>query len=396
MRIMMIHHYGGIGGGTISCLDICKMLCEEGNEVYLAIPNACEYVKKECDRYKIKIVNISWEPIKIDYHSASSGMGKAIIKHVFSLRFKKAWEEFIRGISPDLVILNSVVQAPMVKIVKRMRVKCYLFVRETIHGKRKNILNGIIANYLEQADLVFFLTEFDKMSWRLIHKEKCVVLPDIVNPGMFVSDKSYEIVVKEKVVLYLGGINKEKGALDLLESFKSVYQHMTNVSLIILGSVGERFTDEGWLFKLIHYKAVKCVMRCHKIIEELNNKGLDIRCLGETDDVGYWYRMADMVVFPVKQVHQARPAYEAGFFSKPIIVPDYRNFEENVMNGINGVVYKKHDVQDLADKIMILLNDKEKAEQLGKNNYQHYLNCHTYEYAKTILIEAMKVLVEKS
>lgn len=386
MKILMIHHYGGLGGGLTSCLDIVTMLTELNNDVTVAIPNPSEDVKKVFSGVNIKVdCDVPEIPI-LNYHSASSSGVSAIIKYLLSYNQTREWKNYLENSSYDIVILNSIVQSPLIHIIKKLNMKCLLFIRETIKGNVKTGLNPKIAKSMSNADALVFLTKYDKESWGITNDKKQYIVPDVVDIEKFPYEKKTDTKKQQNITfLYLGGLSYVKGAKDLLLAFQKLIAKKSNVQLIILGETYKQYSKFSFIQKIIHIKHVKYVEDCNKLIETLNSAIENVKVVGLTANPGKWYLQSDVVVFPVKKVHQARPVYEAGYYKKSVIVPDYHNFEDSVIDDYNGCYYKKNSIDSLANAMERITRDNSLRKKLADNNWKMYKNKHTYEYAKNCL-----------
>jgi len=125
------------------------------------------------------------------------------------------------------------------------------------------------------------------------------------------------------------------------------------------------------------------------VLGELNSKvrklfsifmvklGVNIYWVGKVSNVGYYLKKCDLVVFPVVKIHQGRPIFEAGAFSKPVIVPDFENLKEFVTPDFNGIIYEKRNSNDLARVIDEVIENKHNLARYGINNNLKYHNKHS-------------------
>lgn len=384
MKILLIHHFGGVGGGTNSCLDIASLLVSQGHDVIISIPFPDNSIKKYCAHNNIVLEAVNKPVPCFTYHNASCSLFREFLKHLMYRRYLAWWKSHINKINPDLVMLNSMAQLPLSSIMKSR--KCVCFIRET---KKYGgwIGNTIIKNLMTQMSGLIFLTEFDKKDWAVSSSIKQFVLPDFVSLNLFnipnydVSNlkKSLNIDGCSKIILYLGGLNYAKGGFDLIDAYKIVRRKCPNTKLIILGntydSVLKKRTN-AILRPFLFFSLLKYT----RIIKNINHNKQDILLVGPIPDVNIWYYISDIVVFPVRKVHQARPVYEAGFYNKPVILPDYANFKESLQDGYNGMFYKKGNVKSLAQTLIDVLQSEDKISY-GQHNYLMYKAEHSEGYA---------------
>lgn len=391
MKIMLVHHCGLLGGGTLSSFDVVNMLTQCGHSVKLALINPSESIIEICKRQSIDYITDTPHIVALTYHNASSSFIHALVKYYMSRKNISKWKYFLNKYRMDYLLLNSSAMAPLLKIAKELNIPCGCFIRETkrLHGN--SFLLKLQHNMLSFADKLFFLTEYDKKEWNCVCRDRQYVVPDVLDKNMFkysalsIKQLRLENGVPEDsfCVLYLGGISRVKGSLDILESMNRIISsNNKNIHLIILGNKAEHFLSCGLMTMIKHFHEIKYVRKCYKLIAEL---GSNVKNPGLVSNVGEWYQMCDIVVFPVKNVHQARPAYEAGFYSKPIVLPAYPNFNEIVIHNVNGLMYEIGSVDDLADSILALFADRKKCFDIGCQNYRMYELNHSFEVSKKIL-----------
>lgn len=400
MKIMIVHHFGQLGGGTNSCFDICRMLVEDAHDVVVAIPNPSASVVEMARNTKVKLIATPVKAVCLSCHNADSGTAKTIAKFVLSLRHIGYWKQLFQKEQPDLLMLNSSVQGPLVCLARQLGIKTLCFIRETIREKDTSLWQQANKKLLSMADGLAFLTDYDRTSWNISGNGKQTVIPDIVDETRF--GLSAELTdgndngcnPEEKYLLYLGGLSAEKGALDLLHAFHICAQQNKELHLVILGDTsGANFSKLGILQRLWRRKQKHYHEACKKELATIEHEYGRIRVVGLVKDVSSWYKKASLVIFPVKKVHQARPVYEAGLFYKPILVPDYENFRDNVKNGYNGLLYQKNNVDDMARKILHLIEDDELLRRMGLNNHQMYQEGHTYHVVRKELSEFVNDLL---
>lgn len=394
MKLLIVHHFPGVGGGTISALDVAKMLRMMGHEVKLAIPSPCDMVIQSCNELGVHIRNIIPPPL-FTYHNASSNAIKCIVKYTISKRNCHYWKKFLQEEKPDVVVLNSVAQAPLINIINALGIKSIITIRETFRLNGSKLTNLYLRHMISKADAALYLTEFDKKQWKT-NNRITGVLPDIVDELRFVQHskeeeytfkKTYSISENVNYILYLGGISSVKGALDLLLAFELLANKRADVGLILLGNIHKEVSSHT--YKILNRKEYNYQKKCHYIIDRLLRKKVALKIVGTVSDPSFWYESSSVVVFPVTSVHQPRPAYEAGYYKKPIILPDYKNYEDYLVEGYNGHYYKHGNYKDLAAKIEKTISSENYAI-LGVNNFDSYFKTHSLNVAKTILCNILK------
>ncbi len=146
-------------------------------------------------------------------------------------------------------------------------------------------------------------------------------------------------------LLFVGRLDKTKGVELLLEALRLV---KGGIELLIAGNS-----------RVGYYR---------KFVKTLNLK--DVVFLGRIphDKIFEVYERADAVVVPsLRGEPLSRVLIEAGSLGKPIIATDRGGSREVVINGKTGVLIKDPTPSSLAKGIEYVMNNPEKAMEMGKN-----------------------------
>lgn len=164
-----------------------------------------------------------------------------------------------------------------------------------------------------------------------------------------------------QTLIYCGRLYWLKGIVYLIKAFELLSSEFPSLRLKILG--------EGPLKNRIRALA--------------SDMGLSdrIEILGQVPHTQALTEIikADIAVFP--SLHEAQPiaVLEAMACKKPVVVFDFDFAREYVKDQFNGLLAKPQDARDLADKIRMLLSDKELRLRLGKNAYRYVGEAHNWD-----------------
>ena len=325
--------------------------------------------------------------------------GSSPIKPAFWYSLYKAisqipfWKNVIKDENPDIIIVNSKVLCWMGGLCKGKVSVC--MVRETIKGNPNSIINRLMKGFLEKFSLVSFLSEYDLNQTKL-KKASSVVSPDFLFCENYIdqigkrnSCDRLGVNPRNFNIAYLGGISRLKG-LDLaLKAIKICRED--NINLIIAGNNISDIIDykqSGYHQKFLHYFRIRYAKNIKNYIK--NNKLQDrVIFVGVQKDVSIIYSACDILIFPMRKPHQARPAFEIGVQRKPVIITDFPNIREFVKDGLNGLVFKPDDPKSLSIAILKLKQDRVLLDKLGQANYNFTLNLHTESFAMQNLMNAI-------
>jgi glycosyltransferase involved in cell wall biosynthesis len=170
--------------------------------------------------------------------------------------------------------------------------------------------------------------------------------------------KSIGINENELVVLYTGKFNFTKQPHLILEAFKIIENEIqTPVNLVFVGSKNEDYFNQYFNF---HFENENIKMQ---ILPSVNSK-----------ELFKYYSMADFAVFPKENTLSALDAQSCKL---PIIMEDDITNAERLKEG--GLIYEANNLNDLAKKILTLLNDKELRNKLSENGYSYVIEKYDYQ-----------------
>ncbi len=358
--VLIVHHCDGWGGAGVSLLYCCKILLKKYG-VTVCLPHQDSEVANELRKVEgIDIISLEEDMAMISaYNGGPKWYSRTFWTHLFKIkRTESLISQILEKNRYDLVIENSLTLSWISKLTRRMRVKSICYIRET---KINNIGFFISRHYLNRyCDGVLFISDYDKSDMRLKTKMQMTV-PDIVE---FKSSYSnvYNIPKNSFVVVYLGGDDPLKGYSTVRDLMNK--RELQSLTFVIAGSVAEE----------------------NKITRD------NVIYVGRISDVGEILSVADLLIFPSLEGHQARPVFEAGAFHIPVVVSNFPQTKENVIDGWNGYEFEPGDVDDLLEKILKVKNMVDSPD-LGEKNYALFQEKHSYKACEDKLFEFMSMLI---
>ncbi|MCF6339836.1 MAG: glycosyltransferase family 4 protein [Sulfurimonas sp.] len=262
-------------------------------------------------------------------------------------------------IKPDIVlnftikpnIYSSIISGLLgIKSISNITGLGTLFIKQSFITKVAKFLYKIALGFNSK---VFFQNKDDKNLFiknKLVLKEKTDLLPGSgVDLNKFIPVGKNENDKKFKFLL-IARLLKDKGILEFIEAIKIIKKKSKNIEFQILGAVR------------VENKTAITKYELQTWIEE----GL-VKYLGTTDNVQAIIANSDCVVLPSYREGTPRSLLEACAMKKPIIATNVVGCKEVVVDGVNGYLCKVKNVNDLANKMkmMIDLSDDERIT-MGK------------------------------
>lgn len=108
------------------------------------------------------------------------------------------------------------------------------------------------------------------------------------------------------------------------------------------------------------------------------NENVDLRSFLPRHELFKEIRRSNFVVLPSLQEAQPISFLEAMACKKPVIAFDFPFSRELIRNMFNGLLARPADVEDLADKMRLVLADHELSTRLGQNGYEYVKERHDW------------------
>ncbi|MCM8816238.1 MAG: glycosyltransferase [Candidatus Omnitrophica bacterium] len=179
---------------------------------------------------------------------------------------------------------------------------------------------------------------------------KLVVIRNGIEFQTFETDKSGSKRKNEKIVFTASRLSPEKGIRFLIESARIVLRQKENVKFLIAG--------EGPLMTELKYLADRYGIEKQFIF------------LGYKNDIQNFIEKSDVVVLPSLWEGLPNLVLEAMAMRKPVVATNVGGTSEVVKDGITGFLVNPGDIQQMAEKIILLLSDEKLAEEIGKKGYE--------------------------
>lgn len=167
-----------------------------------------------------------------------------------------------------------------------------------------------------------------------------------------------------KMILYVGAIEHRKRIKDLIDAFDKVHSEIPKSSLVIIGG-GEQLEE----------------------LKEYTKEKANIYLLGQIiDGVIQYFMSCDVFALPSEG---GLSLNQAMICSKPLVASSADGTElDLIVNGKNGFLFEESNVEDLANKILLIIQDSDKCVKMGEYSrsiidehvnerefYRHFKEC---------------------
>jgi glycosyltransferase involved in cell wall biosynthesis len=184
--------------------------------------------------------------------------------------------------------------------------------------------------------------------------------------------KKYDL--PDKYIYYPAHCWPHKNHVRLIEAFKMIRKQYSDIYLVLSGSQQNNY---------------RCVM---KKIETLGMK-TEVKHLGYIDyeDIPTLYRLSTMLVMPTLFESISMPIYEAFALNVPVCCSNVVGLPEQV--GDAALLFDPFDVNDIADKIALYLDNEEMRFERARLGYVKMKNFNHKMYSKKLL-EALAAAIQ--
>jgi glycosyltransferase involved in cell wall biosynthesis len=377
--LVLVFHFPPIsGGGVVVITDIINKFAELGNDVTVITPDLDWNGEKFNPKInsKIKVIRTetpSRNKIKVAARRCQSNIKKTAIEigksnqfdfiftifHPFHLVPKAAVEAAKELDIPSIVKIDDAIyeKASGIKSLQRK-------IEKMINGKTLRSGTKILVSNNDTKKII--IDEYN------VKPEKISIIPNGVDLSLF------DIISKKnpKKIVFAGAMYYHRGLDILLEAIPSVIKKIPDAKFVLLGSGTEmdklkKIVLENKLENSVEFKGW---IKREQIPENISDASIGIGPLRLTDVTSR--------ALPIKVLE-----YMA--VSLPIIAQKGTLPEDVLENEKNG--YFIENANDLAEKIILLLNQPKKVEKMGIQSSQMVQKFSWNNVVKNIIEETKKI-----
>lgn len=240
---------------------------------------------------------------------------------------------------------------------------------------------------ITKADKVIVVTEEAKaQATKETNKnsKEITVVPNTVHPDIYLNYKIDEQIVDRYkdnfVLLYLGDTGLRRGTDTAIKAVNLLTDKIPNLKLVM---VGKNDAEDHYLKKLIREEGVKDFV--------------DMEGWQDVSLFPSYVEASKICLSPLKRnLHHdttfANKLFQYMAMGKPVVVSDSTAQANVVLDENCGLVHKAEGEEDLAQKILELYENQEKAKAMGEAGKQAVLNKWNWKKSSADLIKMYKSL----
>lgn len=278
------------------------------------------------------------------------------IKTIYKLKNQKI-DLIIAGPLPTTTVLY----ASFLKKLFNTR----LLVNASFHQTDKDFLNQLLINTLQQSDLIWSLTQYEKnyfINDLKIDPKKIILAGNGVDPSLIVKDNAVKFPQNPNL-LFIGSLSQHKRVELLINSFSKLFKKFPHLTLTIAGQ------------KTLYYPKINSFVNTlpkdisSKIIFKFNFSQSELNKLIDN---------CSILILPSIQESFGLVLIESWSRGKPVITSNIPSLSEMINKTKGGLIFNTDSLKSLENKINKLLNNSKLCQELGKNGLEYVKNNYTW------------------
>ncbi|MFW6034774.1 MAG: glycosyltransferase family 4 protein [Halothermotrichaceae bacterium] len=389
MRVLMFSwEYPPLSHGGLArhVQDIGEALTKKGHQIYVITQGGRELPERE-------IVN----GVRVFRADNVSISGNSFVDNILHLNFQLL--ERAVGVMAEIGDIDLIHGHDWLvfwasKVLKHSLVKPLIYtIHATEFGRNQGIYNNMqryindiewYANY--EAWKVIVCSQYMKAEVKnlfQVPEDKIKVIANGVNEKNYKCDdynpgfRNDYASPDEYMVYYVGRLVREKGIQVLIQAVPEILNYKANTKVVISGRGPylEHLKNQAEFLGIadrIYFTGF--------VSDETRNK---------------LYQAADMAVFPSLYEPFGIVALEAMITKTPVIVSNVGGLTEFVQDGKTGLFVNPNDPQQLADKILYLLDNQDTADDIANTGYKMAKKYYSWDSIASQTVDTYKEVLEE-
>jgi glycosyltransferase involved in cell wall biosynthesis len=211
----------------------------------------------------------------------------------------------------------------------------------------------IRSKVLSRADAVIWPTNASCMAYSLMASNS-IVIPNFVhfeNKNDLIDNRS----IHNNIIAIARFDDPQKRINLLLKTYENIRLHRKDISLTILGVVDHKMM----------YSETESI---GDAIARINTDSKNIILTGFVDDIKQYYTNSDLQILPSYGEGFGLTILESAYYGVPTAVFDNSGFRDIITDNKDGIIAPEADTNELARRVVELLNSKNKLIKMKKSS----------------------------
>lgn len=222
----------------------------------------------------------------------------------------------------------------------------------------------------------------------LVKKEKVQVLYNAINITEYSNDnlKNYN----PHQILFMGHMTKAKGYCDIIRTIPIVAERFPEIKFIFAGTL--RKSERGVFFNQLTGNSIRYEdpFEMHNSIlsGKYNKNYVNLNLVYGNDKIDL-LKNTNIFILPSYSEGFSLSILEAMCMGKPVVCTPVGAHKEVIQNKINGLIIEPGNIKQLAESIILLLEDVDLRNHIAQTNYNFVRNTFSID----IIAHQMKKLI---
>lgn len=362
MNILILHAGAELYGADKVLLDLMKNINKDKFKPYVVLP--CDGILvKEFEKNNIDVSVIEYPILRRKYFNI-----KGIFTYIKDyIKYSIKLIKFSKQNNIELIHTNTaaVLEGIILKFI--LKIPQIWHIHEIIVKPRlmHKIISFLIAKSSDEVITVSNAVAMHLESTGYFNKNIKVIYNgidnEIYNPKNEINYLKKEFCIPDKsiVVGMIGRVNSWKGQNDFIKALDLVMKKYNNVVAILVGGV---FDGEEWRIEELKLNINKLDNKDRVIISDYRK------------DIANIHNLFDIFVLPSTNPDPLPTVVlESMASANPIVGYEHGGVCEMVIDNFNGYLAKVKDVENLAEKICMLIENPNNLEKLGENSLKRQI-----------------------
>jgi glycosyltransferase involved in cell wall biosynthesis len=220
-------------------------------------------------------------------------------------------------------------------------------------GKKPALWRGFQERQsFQKANAIIAVSNYvGRITSELLHlKKDYKTLYNPIDMQQFYFSNTQKVIPNS--LLFVGTVCEKKGVRQLVESMYRVVEQFPDVVLNIVG--------RDWLYQ----NGKSYIEEMQSLISDKIRNNIHFIGAVSHDELPHWIEKSEVCIYPSLSESFGLTVIEAQAMGKPVILSDIEVFQE-IVNPKDVLFCKSGESQDLADKIIWMLTNKDVALQMG-------------------------------
>jgi len=390
-RILFVYHVTSVGGGSYCLLSILKAIDRTVFEPIVLLPQNGPL----CDEIEKLGIEIVYFPSLVLYPYNKSLFKWRTVSTLRKIqKCQKDFAEVVKSVAPDIVYMNTMMLFPYLQPAKECGCKTVIHVREhwplNEHKRQLEWARKCVYQYADK------MIAINRYSASMFPEKDATIVYDWIDMDsrykpMPLSEIFGEDLAGKKVLLYTGGMQRIKGAYEVVNTFVENIQDK-NCRLLVMGFTKELSgTGKKGKIKMLMYKLG--IPTYEYKVKMLARQDKRIVCIPGIYEIKDIIEQSDCMVSYFTIPHANLAMAESIILGTPVIAANTEESQEYSLNGKLANLFEMNNIRAYTDAVKKFVKGNSLEYKMSKENREQIRVIFSKERNTDVLNNALKELI---